>query len=205
MSELPFFHFQPAACSGCKTCVVACLDGRNDNTNRPRRRVWEYSGGGFNKLADGTYEQDVFTYYLSLSCHHCQDPPCLKACPSQAITKKPNGLVTLGGQCQGCRTCEKACPYQAPVFDLKTGFLDKCDYCVERLNCGQLPLCVEACPTGALTLAEKETFKTIGLQPPPLPDWMVTKPRLVAGWPKRFNTDAYQTLNKGRIVNHEEG
>ncbi|MDR1486386.1 MAG: 4Fe-4S dicluster domain-containing protein [Deltaproteobacteria bacterium] len=209
MTKLPFLYFDSAVCSGCKTCVVACLDGRNDDTDHPRRNVIEYCGGSFRQRGDGAFVQDVYAYYLSISCHHCSEPLCLKACPNKALRKEPSGLVTLVGDCLGCRNCRTACPYDAPVFDLKTGKLDKCDFCIDRLNSKQAPLCVEACPLGALTLIEETDLENIDeddlmVAPPPLPPWSLTKPRLMVGWPKRFTRADIEKLRDGRVANPEE-
>ncbi|MDR1545165.1 MAG: dimethyl sulfoxide reductase subunit B [Deltaproteobacteria bacterium] len=198
--KLPFFQLDVSACSGCKTCVTACLDGRGDTTDRPRRRVMECVGGGWRKRPDGTWEQNVAAYYLSLSCGHCQDPPCLKACPQGALSRDDRGLTALTGECVGCRACLAACPYGAPVFDRQSGRLDKCDLCFDRWTAGLAPLCVEACPMGALALGGPELTEGLGPQPQPLPDWRTTKPRLAANRPPKLS----RQVQNFKTVNPEE-
>jgi len=91
------------------------------------------------------------TYFFSLACHHCQDPPCVRGCPSGALRKRPDGVVTLEADlCMGCRYCEMACPFKAPAYDSDAGVMTKCHLCHHRLDSGLLPACVEACPVGAL-------------------------------------------------------
>ena len=81
------------------------------------RKVREYSGGTWRKTNEGAWKQDVFAYYVSLSCNHCSDPACVKVCPTGAhFKRKEDGLVVIDTKkCIGCGMCAKACPYDAPV------------------------------------------------------------------------------------------
>ena len=66
------------------------------------RRVLEYSGGEWLPVGDA-YEQNVFAYYVSLSCNHCENPVCAEACPTQAMHKDENGIVSVDpDRCVGC-------------------------------------------------------------------------------------------------------
>jgi Fe-S-cluster-containing dehydrogenase component len=87
-------------------------------------------------------------------CHQCEDPACLMACLSGAITQREDGLVVIDeDHCVGCRLCTVACPYGAIVVDESRGKAVKCDLCYGKLS----PACVDACLVGALTLAEDGT------------------------------------------------
>ena len=109
-------------------------------------------------------------------CNHCDNPPCVRACPTKATYKKPDGVVAMDyHRCIGCRFCMAACPYGARSFNWRDprgkdengktfikninpkyptrmrGVVEKCNFCVERLAAGQIPACVEAVgSTGAM-------------------------------------------------------
>ncbi|NIA05781.1 MAG: 4Fe-4S dicluster domain-containing protein [Proteobacteria bacterium] len=99
-----------------------------------------------------------------LLCNQCDDPPCVRACPTKATFKAKNGIVAQDyHRCIGCRFCMAACPYGSRSFnwrdprgglDMKhinpeyptrmRGVVEKCTMCVERVGIGKLPACVEA-------------------------------------------------------------
>jgi len=87
-------------------------------------------------------------------CFHCQNPPCVKACPNQAITKdeKYGAVLVDQSKCTGNRKCFKACPYGSPQFesDEPGEKVSKCNMCVDRLKEGLSPICVLSCSLRAL-------------------------------------------------------
>ena len=155
MPGKPAFFLDVQICTGCKTCMIACKD-KNDLPMGVRwRRVVEFTGGEWIRLADGSFRQNVFAYYISVSCNHCRDPICVQSCPSTAMIQDDHGIVTVNLQkCLGCRYCEWACPYSAPQFDEEKGVMTKCDFCREDVEKGGLPSCVAGCPTRALQFGE---------------------------------------------------
>jgi len=108
--------------------------------------------------------------YLLL-CNHCENPPCVRVCPTKATFKNKEGLVIMDyHRCIGCRYCMAGCPYGARSFNFQDpepfikkmnllyphrtrGVVEKCTFCVERLAEGQLPACVEA-SKGALIFGD---------------------------------------------------
>ena len=171
------------ACSGCKTCMVACMDGHDLPVATLWRRVAEYAGGAWSRQPGNTYEQNVFSYYLSISCNHCLNPVCVQACPTTAMNKNEQGIVSVDhNKCVGCRYCEMNCPYSAPQYNADLGKMTKCDFCFSRLQKGDLPLCVASCPMRALKCGEYEDLKKQygdAASVAPLPDPAIARPSLV--------------------------
>ena len=105
-------------------------------------------------------------------CNHCENPPCVRACPTQATFKnESDGIVMMDfHRCIGCRFCMAACPYGARSFNYRDprpfiaerndnfptrtkGVVEKCNFCAERLAKGNLPACVEV-SEGKLTFGD---------------------------------------------------
>ena len=194
-----------SACTGCKTCMVACKD-RNDLPLGVRwRRVVEFAGGDWVRLADGTFNQNVFAYYLSVSCNHCQDPICVQSCPSTAMNQDAHGIVSVNPQkCLGCRYCEWACPYSAPQFNEASGQMTKSDFCRAEIEQGGVPACVAGCPTRALQFGEYDQLaagQDAGPPMDPLPPTVLTEPNFIPG-PHRDAKSGHS--RSGAICNPEE-
>ena len=185
MLKRPAFFLDTQICTGCKTCMIACKDKNNLPMGVRWRRVVEFAGGDWVRRVDGTFSQNVFAYYISVSCNHCRDPICVQACPSTAMNQDDHGIVTVDPQkCLGCRYCEWACPYTAPQFDKALGQMTKCDFCREELEQGGIPTCVAGCPTRALQFGEYDQLAArhgSGLLMAPLPPPVLTEPNFILG------------------------
>jgi len=96
---------------------------------------------------------------VTTACHHCLDPACLTGCPVDAYEKDPvTGIVShLDDQCIGCGYCMLTCPYEVPRFNASRGIVRKCDMCRGRLEVGEAPACVQACPTAAIRISLVDT------------------------------------------------
>ena len=154
MSQQAFF-FDGTRCSGCKTCMFACKDAYDLDVGTAYRRVLEYTGGDTVRNGDGTFGSTCFSYNVSVACNHCDDPVCVRVCPTEAMHKdEQTGLVSVNDRhCIGCGYCHLSCPYSAPRVDRVKGHSVKCDGCIERVAVGEKPVCVEACPARALDFA----------------------------------------------------
>lgn len=177
------FYFDSERCTGCKTCELACKDYKDLGTDVNFRRIYEYTGGTWNQQSNGCWHQDVFAYYMSISCNHCANPACTAVCPTGAMHKNEDGFVIVNEEtCIGCRYCHMACPYDAPQYDAQKGHMTKCDGCYSRVKAGQKPICVDACPLRALDFALIDELRAkYGEQASiaPLPPTEITHPNLV--------------------------
>ena len=116
--------------------------------------------------------------FISLSCHHCDQPACLKSCPTGAITKRADGVVLIDQEkCNGCQYCTFACPYGAPRIDTDTGKVSKCTMCVHRLDAGLRPACAATCLTGAITFLPDAAGTTTD-RPEDFHDPALTRPNI---------------------------
>lgn len=145
------FDFNEKYCTGCATCQIACKDKNNLKPGEFFRKVTEYEGGSYRKVGE-VFLPDVYAYWRSDTCKHCDNPLCLASCPSEAITKNPeNGIVAIHHEsCTGCRRCERTCPHHAIAFLSALGKAGKCDFCRDLLDQNQDPACVSACPMRVL-------------------------------------------------------
>jgi len=180
MKRLAFF-FDSASCSGCKACQVACKDKNNLAVGQLWRRVYEITGGGWQKRG-AAWQQDVFAYNLSMSCNHCEDPPCVGNCPTGALARRDDGIVTLAqDRCVGCKYCTWSCPYGAPQFNPDERVMGKCDMCADYVDQGKNPSCVDACPMRALDFGDYEDLLDRHGEPDnvyPQPDDSITRPSI---------------------------
>jgi formate dehydrogenase iron-sulfur subunit len=139
------FHFDMGRCIGCKSCVVACNEQNGNPAAINWRRVDEIEGGWYPNTSRA---------YLSMGCNHCVNPTCLSGCPVDAYTKDAaTGIVRHSADtCIGCQYCTWNCSYGVPQYNPERGVVGKCDMCHGRLELGQAPACVSACPEGAIAI-----------------------------------------------------
>ena len=100
-------------------------------------------------------------HYIPLLCMHCDDAPCMAACPIEgAIYKRPDGLVIIDPvKCTGCKNCVDACPWGVIYFNEDLNIAQKCTGCAHLLDEGwSIPRCVDVCPTGAMRFGDEEEF-----------------------------------------------
>lgn len=153
---------------GCNACTQACHKAHNVPTLKdPKHEVkWIWK-----EPFESVFPERVTPYTPAAQreqptmvlCNHCDNPPCVRVCPTQATFKRADGIVMMDEhRCIGCRYCLVACPYGSRSFNWEDprpalgkdladyptrtkGVAEKCTLCSERLAVGQRPLCVEAC------------------------------------------------------------
>jgi tetrathionate reductase subunit B len=129
-------------CTGCHACSVSCKTEHEVGLGDFRIRVRYFERP----------EPDRTTIaFAPMLCMHCQDAPCMSACPTEAIGRLDDGRVVINEEkCCGNKACIAACPYGAIFINEDTGRAEKCDLCTHRTEVGLDPACVSACPTEAL-------------------------------------------------------
>lgn len=208
MTKQMAFYFNASVCANCKACQVACQDTNGLPADLRWRRVLQYGGGGW--MPHPEHEgvmvpANLFTYSMSVSCMHCENPLCLESCPVGAIVKRDNGVVVINEEdCIGCRYCEWACPYGAPQFNEEQQRMSKCNFCEDLLAEGKNPACVDACVMRALDYGELEELRAKygdldAIEPLPSSD--ITSPALVVTPHKDSQPSGNGT---GKIMNLEE-
>jgi len=145
------FFLNADNCIGCHACEAACSE-KNDNPAHIAFRSVGFVEGG-------TYP-DYQRLNISMACNHCDDPVCLKGCPTRAYTKFTEYGAVLQDPdiCFGCGYCTWVCPYNAPQLDPVKGEVSKCNMCVDRLEVGLKPSCVSACLGNALDFGVVENI-----------------------------------------------
>ncbi|HUB16874.1 MAG TPA: formate dehydrogenase subunit beta [Acetobacteraceae bacterium] len=152
-------------CIGCKACQSACMEW-----NDLRPAIGEFEGSYDNPMELGPAAWTVMRFtewdnpkgelewlIRKDGCMHCEDPGCLKACPSPgAIVQYANGIVDfISENCIGCGYCIRGCPFNIPRISQTDRKAYKCTLCSDRVAVGQSPACAKACPTGAIMFGTK--------------------------------------------------
>jgi anaerobic dimethyl sulfoxide reductase subunit B (iron-sulfur subunit) len=186
MAKQMAFYFDASACTDCKACQVACKDRSSLPVGVMWRRVIQYVGGNWTpvgRLKGVMAPNGVFSYSLSISCMHCENPVCVDGCPTGGMVKDENGIVYVEeDNCIGCRYCEWNCPYGAPQYNEERSVMTKCDFCRDLLAEGQNPACVDACVMRCLKYGELEELRAeygdmAAIEP--LPEARLTSPAFV--------------------------
>jgi len=156
-------------CIGCKACQVACMEW-NDLRDEIGINAGVYdnppdlSSQSWTVMRYAEYENpkgDLEWLIRKDGCMHCEDPGCLKACPSPgAIVQYANGIVDFQEEnCICCGYCISGCPFDVPRISKKDKKVYKCTLCSDRVAVGLEPACVKACPTGCITFGSKDQLQ----------------------------------------------
>jgi anaerobic dimethyl sulfoxide reductase subunit B (iron-sulfur subunit) len=199
------FYFDANLCIDCKACQIACQDTHNLPGWSLWRRVFEYSGGTWVPQDNVLVPSGIYTYAVSISCMHCQEPICTEVCPTGAMHKREDGIVLIDqNRCIGCRYCQWSCPYGAPAYREDLGVMTKCTFCENLLAQGQNPACVDACVMRALDYGELDELRAkYGnlAETAPLPTADITRPSFVVT-PNRLGQPSVG--GTGRVIDLKE-
>jgi len=128
-------------CIGCYSCQVACK--MENGVPLGSWRSW------VKQIEKGKYP-NVSKSFLPLLCNNCENPICVTVCPVLASIKRDDGIVFVDPhRCIGCRYCMASCPYGVRYVNPLLNIVQKCDFCLHRVDQGLQPACVEACPAQA--------------------------------------------------------
>ena len=129
-------------CFGCHGCEVSCKSENDVPLGSYIRQTFYQDVGEYPKVA---------RMFLPMACQHCEDAPCIKACPCGALHKEAGGTVAINyNTCCGHGTCVEVCPYGAIYLDPVAKQAVKCHNCYHRTEVGMEPACVPTCPSEAL-------------------------------------------------------
>ncbi len=169
---------------GCTDCIAACHHVHNvpDIGTRKEEIKWiwtEHFENAFPGQESEFTPENIKEKPFLVLCNHCANPACVRVCPTKATFKRPeDGIVMMDPhRCIGCRYCMAACPFGSRSFNFRDpkpylknvaydyparmrGVVEKCTFCEERLDKGQIPACVESCKAGAIMFGDLEDPKS---------------------------------------------
>ncbi|WP_027178588.1 sulfate reduction electron transfer complex DsrMKJOP subunit DsrO [Maridesulfovibrio bastinii] len=132
-------------------------------TNQDIKWLWDASySESFPEQENNHMAEELEERRFPLLCNHCEHPPCVRVCPTKATFQRADHIVAMDyHRCIGCRYCMAACPFGARSFNFMDprlhldmdnlnmkfptrmrGVVEKCNFCVEKLAEGELPVCV---------------------------------------------------------------
>jgi Fe-S-cluster-containing dehydrogenase component/formate-dependent nitrite reductase membrane component NrfD len=133
-------------CIGCHACSTACKSENEVPLGVHRTYVKSVDVGEF---------PQVRRAFQVTRCNQCDDAPCVAACPTSAMFRRPDGIVDFDkSACIGCKACIAACPYDAIFINPDDHSAEKCNFCAHRLDVGLEPACVVVCPTEAILVGD---------------------------------------------------
>ena len=133
-------------CVDCGGCWVACKQANDVDEEIQLIRIVTVNEGVVGEKS------------IPVPCMHCSQPACMNVCPGDAISKRSDGIVLVDeNKCIECRYCNMVCPFGSPQFKESGSKMNKCTYCVERIDAGLRPACGIFCSTKALYVGKSES------------------------------------------------
>lgn len=150
-------------CTACYCCFTACKDEYWDNDYPPYSVAQPRHGQFWINLR--MKERGAYPYvkcaYMPVACLHCDDAPCVKVATDGSVYKRPDGIVVIDPQkAVGQKQVVDACPYDVIYWNEEKKLPQKCTFCVHRLEQGEIPRCVQVCPSQALIFGDLDDPKS---------------------------------------------
>ncbi len=168
-------------CVQCFACTVACKVVNAVPAGKFWNRVLRI-GPNLKPGGSGRFP-DVELYYLPVGCQHCENPPCVSVCPTEASMKMDDGTVQIDKElCIGCQACITACPYGVRYLNEEQLVVEKCTLCEQKIAQGEVPECVRQCGARARYFGDIEEGIETFVGPPlvgteePAPITSTTRP-----------------------------
>jgi len=163
--------YDNAKCVGCRACQMACKQWNKLGPVTTDPQNLHESPLGLTpdswtliELAKYQVNDQRGYVFMNRGCMHCGEPACVAVCPTSALKKQPNGLVTFEKDlCNGCGYCTQFCPFHVPqlhVTNRLTGEAktSKCTFCQDRVAANLTPYCIQSCPTAALEWGDRDAM-----------------------------------------------
>ena len=134
-----FLSVNPEKCVGCSICEFACSWEKEEVLNPLKSRIRIIRGPPF--------------IHLAVTCRQCEDTPCIRACPKDALfqSEETGAILVDDTKCDGCKWCLEACEYGAIRYDENANTVVICDLCDGN------PKCKEMCPEEAIDFVPEES------------------------------------------------
>jgi len=173
------FFIDTSRCTACRGCQVACKEWQGFGPNRTKQLNWgshqnppDLNSLNYKvvKFSEYKIKDRVFWNFFPDQCRHCTEPPCKLAADGlvkgAVVVDKDTGAVIFTEKTKkisrdGFMMMKEYCPYNVPQRDEKTGIINKCDMCLERIEANQVPMCVKTCITGAMVFGERKKILAI--------------------------------------------
>ncbi len=159
------FFIDLTKCTACRGCQVACKQWKKLPATETKQlgthqnpQDLSYDTLKLVRFQEVVQEGTLHWLFFPEQCRHCIDPPCAAVAEVEgSIIHDPDtGAVIYTGKTakEDFESIRGVCPYDIPRQDPKTGIIAKCDMCIDRVQAGLLPACVQTCPTGAMNFGD---------------------------------------------------
>jgi Fe-S-cluster-containing dehydrogenase component len=157
------FVIDISKCSACYCCFIACKDEYWENDYPPYTAAQPKYGQSWMNITRNERGEHPYVKvaYMPVPCMHCEDAPCIKAARDNAVYRRPDGIVVIDPiKARGQKQLVSSCPYNAIYWNEEKELPQKCTFCVHRLEEGEIPRCVQSCPSECIHFSDLDDDKS---------------------------------------------